>query len=277
MTEDEPSSSEEAELTAAVESVLTSDRPKKLVVAGPGTGKTSLFKKMLEVTPGKPNQRIVLTFINSLKDDLEKDLGSLAKVFTLHSYCLGLLYRKATLRGSLSPDFRCYPGLASLIAKDWELIEGTKAPQFVGEMRSLAEENHIPFYLARGEYYDAIDFDDSVYRVLDGLKAGRAPVDSYELVLVDEYQDFNALEAEIIDLLGGHNRIVIAGDDDQALYSRLRDASWEHIRLLRTAGEYEVFELPFCMRCPKVVVDAVNDVITKALELERLEGRIDKP
>jgi len=61
------------------------------------------------------------------------------------------------------------------------------------------------------------------------------------------------------------------------LYSQLRDASCEHIRLLSKAGEYEVFKLPFCMRCPKVVVDAVNDVLTKAEELDRLEGRIEKP
>ncbi len=69
---------------------------------------------------------------------------------------------------------------------------------------------------------------------------------------------------------------MIAGDDDQALYSQLRDASWDHIRLLRRAGEYKVFELPFCMRCPKVVVDAVSDVLTRSRQLHRLEGRIEK-
>jgi len=276
MAGDELMTSEEAELNAAIDAILTSDSPKKLVVAGPGTGKTSLFKKMLEVAPGVKDQRIVLTFINNLRDDLEKDLGDLARVYTLHAYCLSLLHREA-LREPLSPGFRCCPGLAGLIAKDWELCEGTESPHFVGEMRSLAEENHVPFYIARGEYYDAVDFDDTVYRVLDGLESGLAAVDSYELVLIDEYQDFNALEAGIIDHLGNRNRIMIAGDDDQALYSQLRDASWDYIRLLRTAGEYKVFDLPFCMRCPKVVVDAVNDVITKARELDRLEGRIDKP
>ena len=97
------------------------------------------------------------------------------------------------------------------------------------------------------------------------------------LVLIDEYQDFNALEAGVIDALAERSPILIAGDDDQALYSQLRDASWDHIRLLSKAGEYEVFKLPFCMRCPKVIVDAVNDVLTKAEELHRLEGRIEKP
>jgi hypothetical protein len=277
MAKDEPQSAEEAELKATIEAVLSSHSAKKLVIAGPGTGKTTLFKQLLKRAPGKPDQRIVLTFINNLKDDLKDDLGGLAQVFTLHSYCLGLLHRDPALRGSLSPSFRCFPGLASLIAGDWELITQSDAPQFVGEMRALSAENQTPFYLARGEYYDAVDFDDTVYRAYEGLSSGRATPDSYAIVLIDEYQDFNALEAGVIDALAKRSPILIAGDDDQALYSQLRDASWDHIRLLNKAGEYEVFKLPFCMRCPKVVVDAVNDILTKAEELDRLQGRIEKP
>lgn len=277
MAEDEPQSAEEAELKAAIEAVLSSPSNKKLVIAGPGTGKTILFKQLLELAPGEPNRRIVLTFINTLKDDLEDELGGLAQVFTLHSYCLGLLYHDSILRGSLSSALRCRPGLARIIAEDWELLTQSKAPQFVGEMRALLEINHIPFYLNRGEYYDAVDFDDTVYRVYEGLSSGHATPECYDLILIDEYQDFNALEAGVIKTLAENSPILIAGDDDQALYSQLRDASWDHIRLLFKAGEYEVFELPFCMRCPKVVVDAVNDVLTKAEELHKLEGRIEKP
>jgi superfamily I DNA/RNA helicase len=275
--EDGTNSSEEAELQAAVEAVLKSPSQKKLVIAGPGTGKTTLFKQMLKIAPGAPNQRIVLTFINNLKEDLEDELGGLAQVLTLHSYCLGLLHRNPSLRGSLSPDFRCCPGLASVIAEDWQLITQEAAPKFVGEMRMLSQENQIPFYLDRGDYYDAVDFDDIVYRTYKGFSSGLAMPDSFDLVLIDEYQDFNALEAGIIDGFAARSPILIAGDDDQALYSQLRNASWEHIRLLSNAGEYEVFKLPFCMRCPKVIVDAVNDILAKAGALKRLEGRIDKP
>jgi len=273
----DPLSAEECELRTAIEAVLRSPSRKKLVVAGPGTGKTTLFKQLLELAPGEPTRRIVLTFINNLRDDLEDDLAGLADVSTMHSYCLGLLHRNATLRAPLSSSFRCCPGLASLVAQDWEIVEGGQAPQFVGEMRSLAEENRIRFYLDRGTYYDAVDFDDTVYRAYKGLASGDAMPDSYDLVLIDEYQDFNALEAGFIDVLGRDNPILIAGDDDQALYSQLREASWDHIRLLSKAGEYEVFELPFCMRCPEVIVDATRDVITRARRLHRLEGRIDKP
>jgi superfamily I DNA/RNA helicase len=270
-------SPEEVELQGAIEAILDSQSPKKLVIAGPGTGKTSLFKKILKLTPGNSDQRVVLTFINNLRNDLENDLGDLAQVFTLHSFCLSALYRNAKLRGSLSSSFRCFPGLASLIANDWKVIEKSEAPHFVGEMRSLAQNNNIKFYLDRGNYYDAVDFDDSVFRAYKGFESRHVMPSTYALVLIDEYQDFNRLEAGIIDNLSKESPILIAGDDDQALYSQLRDASWDHIRFLNKAGEYEVHKLPFCMRCPKVVVEAVGDILTKAQELRRLEGRIDKP
>src|SRR5205085_4454099 len=100
----------------------------------------------------------------------------------------------------------------------------------------------LDFYLARGNYYDAVDFDDCVFRVYKGITDRRDELDTYELVLID------GLEAGIIDFLSRKSPIVIAGDDDQALYSQLRDASWDYIRSLHHEGKFEVFELPFCMR-----------------------------
>lgn len=272
-----PLGPEEAELRSAIGAILGSPSRKKLVVAGPGTGKTTLFRMLLEMAPGEPTSRLVLTFINTLKNELEKDLGSMAQVHTLHSYCLGLLHRDDGLRGNLTPLFRCCPGLSSLVSADWEFVNATKPPNFLVEMRNLAKDNHLAFYLSRGEYYDAVDFDDSVYRAYEGLVSGRSRSEEFDLVLIDEYQDFNSLEAGVIDALGLDNPILIAGDDDQALYSQLRDSSWDHIRLLSRNEAFQVFELPFCLRCPKVVVDAVSDIIQVARKLNRLEGRINKP
>jgi len=269
---------EEAELEAAITRILRSSSRKRLVVAGPGTGKTRLFRRILEPADSGPDRLLVLTFNRSLSEDLEAELDGLARVHTLHSYCLGLLYRHSRLRGPLSPTFRCLPGFASLVKDDWKVMnDGKEAPQFVGEMRSLSEENHIPFYLQRGAYYDAVDFDDSVYRVYECLACGAGVSEQYDLVLVDEYQDFNRLEAAFIDVMGRRSRLIVVGDDDQALYSQLRGSSWDYIRSLHQSGEYEKFELPFCMRCPKVIVDAVGDVIARAQCLGNLEGRIRKP
>ena len=126
-------------------------------------------------------------------------------------------------------------------------------------MRHLdCADDHETFYLDRANYYDAVDFDDSVYRTYRQLVKNPGLVPPYELVLIDEFQDFNRMEAGIIDLLADRNAITIAGDDDQALYSQLRSASWDYIRSQYHSGEYEIFDLPFCMRCTEVVVEAVT-------------------
>jgi superfamily I DNA/RNA helicase len=220
-------------------------------------------------------REFVLTFINNLKADLERSLGDAARVFTLHAYCQYLLRRHAELRGGLTASFRCYPGLVSLIKQDWEWLERNPAPKFVDLMRNLScTEEHKEFYFERSHYYNAVDYDDSVYRVQCNIK-GVAP--RYELVLIDEFQDFNAMEAAVIDALADVSPIVIAGDDDQALYSELRSASWDYIRAHYEGGHYDIFQLPFCMRCPEVIVGAVSDIVQTALRIKKLDGRIDKP
>jgi superfamily I DNA/RNA helicase len=267
----------EAELREAVNRVLESSSRKKLIVAGPGAGKTTLFRELLNGAEGQPRQRLVLTFINALKDDLDRNLGDASEVFTLHGYCQHLLRRNANLRSGLSANFRCYPGLVSLIKIDWRWLKGSDAPRFVELMRDLAcSSEQVSFYNDRAHYYDAVDFDDSVHRISQQLTADKSSIPRYNLVLIDEFQDFNKMEASVIDLLAERSPIVIAGDDDQALYSQLRGASWDHIRERYVSGEYEIFELPFCMRCPEVIVGAVSDVLARARAAEKLAGRIAK-
>jgi superfamily I DNA/RNA helicase len=262
----------------AIAQVLKSQSKKKLVLAGPGAGKTTLFKRLLEGTPGGADQRLVLTFIGVLKADLEQSLGEMARVSTLHGYCQYLLHNDPELRGGLSGDFICYPGLRSIIKFDWMWLREIGAPQFVALMRKLeCSSDETEFHDRRSHFYDAVDFDDSVYRVFRAFNRDSSRVPSFELALIDEFQDFNSLEAGVIEQLASHSPIVVAGDDDQALYSQLRDASWDHIRRHYRGGQFETFHLPFCMRCPEVLVDAVNDVIARARTAKRLEGRIEKP
>jgi superfamily I DNA/RNA helicase len=269
---------EAGELRAAVARVLESKSRKKLIVAGPGAGKTTLFRQLLAQASGAGDDRLVLTFIKNLKEDLDRSLGETASVYTLHAYCQLLLRRHAELRDGMTADFICHPGLTGMVKQDWQWLNEEAPPKFVERMRSLeCTEAQEQFYLERSAYYDAVDFDDSVYRITRRLNDQPHLIPAYELVLIDEFQDFNGMESEIINLLSRVSPIVIAGDDDQALYSQLRGASWEHIRAHHAGGEYEVFELPFCMRCPKVIVGAINDVIAHAVAAAKLTGRIPKP
>src|SRR5882672_11326335 len=106
------------ELKAAVGKILESKSRKKLVVAGPGAGKTWLFRELLKIASGKQDTRLVVTFIKNLRVDLERSLGNDARVFTLHAYCQHLLYGNAALRNCLTRNFKCYPKLLSLIKTD---------------------------------------------------------------------------------------------------------------------------------------------------------------
>jgi ATP-dependent DNA helicase UvrD/PcrA len=267
----------EDELREAVERILQSKSRRKLVVAGPGAGKTTLFRQLLEAAPGGVDSRLVLTFINNLKNDLQRTLGDLARVNTLHGYCQSLLRTHPELRSGITGNFICLPGLASLIKTDWEYIWGNPVPHFVTLMRNLTDDDAIDFYLERANFYDAVDFDDSVFRTCRSLKENPNAVQGLDLILIDEYQDFNRMEATFIEQLAQQNPIVVAGDDDQALYSELRGASWEHIRSLHNGELYEKFTLPFCMRCPEVIVNAISDILARARENGFLRGRIDKP
>ncbi len=98
----------------------------------------------------------------------------------------------------------------------------------------------------------------------------------YAVLLVDEYQDFNQLEVSFIDSLTAHTPTIIAGDDDQALYL-VRSSSSRHIRERYAEGDYQAFELPFCMRCTEPIVDAVRDIVAEAQRRGYLRNRIPKP
>lgn len=272
-----PHTDAEAELNAAIAKVLQSRSRRKLVVAGPGAGKTTLFRKLLEASPGDEKSRLVLTFINNLKDGLERDLAGLANIHTLHGYCQSLLHKYQELRAGLTAEFVCLPSLVRLIESDWNFLCDGPVPTFVDLMRNLTDDDSLIFYKERADFYDAISFDDSVYRTFNSLRKHSSPITGIDLILIDEYQDFNAMEAAVIELLATYNPILVAGDDDQALYSELRGASWDHIRSLYNSDKYERFSLPFCLRCPEVIVSAVNDVLEKARESHKLQGRIDKP
>lgn len=264
------------ELDAAISEILESPNHRKLIVAGPGTGKTTFFKRVLE--GGAKHRRLVLTFINNLKDELETKLGAEAMVFTFHGYCHYLLRRHESIRRGLSDRFHYYTELASLIKRDWEINYRQKpSPQFIGQIRELAEDDSTRFYIDRGSYYDAVQYDDSIYRVYRSLNADQSLIPAYELLLVDEFQDFNRLEASFIEMMAVTSPVLIVGDDDQALYSQLRGASYDYIRRLHNSGDYACFALPFCMRCPKAIVDSINMVVSRAQQRRHLTGRIDKP
>jgi hypothetical protein len=77
----------------------------------------------------------------------------------------------------------------------------------------------LPAALEIGNYYDAVGHNDIVYRVERHFEANPESIPEHEVVVVDEYQDLNYLETHLIDSLAQASAVLIAGDDDQALYA----------------------------------------------------------
>jgi superfamily I DNA/RNA helicase len=72
-------------------------------------------------------------------------------------------------------------------------------------------------------------YADIVFAIVKQFEVKKEKIPTYEQVVVDEFQDFNKLEVSLIELLAEKSPILLAGDDDQALYD-FKDASPEHIR-----------------------------------------------
>ena len=87
-------------------------------------------------------------------------------------------------------------------------------------------------YRERKRRQNVVDYDDLLEYWLDLLRA--APdvaahlAQRFRHTLVDEYQDTNTLQAQIVDIVGAHHRIMAVGDDAQCIYS-WRGANFENI------------------------------------------------
>lgn len=251
-----------------VEAILKSPSTKKVVVAGPGTGKTFLFKEILK---GKKNT-LTLTFVNSLVEDLSLELYGLSEVKTLHGFA------RSILSTVLKEEIKIHPHLSRYIREEAQIILGEDI-DFNRIFHERDDTNkHLSFYEVRRKYYDYYGYTDVIFAAVKCFENTNSTIPTYEQILVDEFQDFNSLEVSLIDSLAKNSPILLAGDDDQALY-QFKQASAKHIRDRHGDGmpEYAPFNLPFCSRCPRVVVDVTHDLIVSAQKLGHLSGRIKKP
>ena len=75
-----------------LEAILASDSPRKLIVAGPGTGKTFTLGRLLRKFPAE--DVLALTFIRKLVYEMRGEFGDIAEVKTFHAYCKMLLHQR---------------------------------------------------------------------------------------------------------------------------------------------------------------------------------------
>lgn len=269
MTDEEIKVKQIGDRQAHLNKILNSKASKRLIVAGPGTGKTYTFKKVIDVTG--TNNILVLTFIRKLVAEMATKFVGIKDVYTFHKFCKKVLHK---IIGKVD----IYVNLTSIIQEDGELLKaGGDLSSVELSFQNLDESNrNIIFYLERGDYYEAIAFNDSVYRLYKLLSSKPDVLKNYDQIIIDEFQDFNPLEVAFLEELEKYGPILIAGDDDQAVYDQ-RCSSPQYLRDKHSSGKYDTFNLPFCSRCTDVIVKAANSVIEQATIFGYYPARIPKP
>jgi DNA helicase-2/ATP-dependent DNA helicase PcrA len=123
-------------------------------------------------------------------------------------------------------------------------------------------------YTERKERQHVLDYDDLLWfwhALLSTEPVASAVRGRFDAVLVDEYQDTNAIQAEIVALLRPDGRgVTVVGDDAQAIYG-FRAATVENIvRFCERFDAAETVVLTRNYRSTQPVLDAANAIIAGA-------------
>ena len=218
---------------------------------------------------------------------------------TFHSLFARMLRREAEVLGFPS-NFTIYDtidsrSLIKTIVRELSLDEKIYKPSEVFSRISAAKNNLVTpdVYLGSGEYqvrdqvsrrprlgevYDryvkrckhfgAMDFDDLLLQTNLLFRDHPAVLDKYresfDYLLVDEYQDTNYSQYLIVKKLSEvHRNLCVVGDDAQSIYS-FRGARIENILNFKNDyPDYRIFKLEQNYRSTQTIVKAANSVIKK--------------
>ena len=270
--------------------------------AAPDAAQRPLMEYLCAVEPARPWEVLAITFTNKAANELKERLGRMlgeevaADVWasTFHSACVRILRRDIDRLG-FDRSFTIYDSDDSKrvikdIIKELELEEKSFPPREMQTIISRAKNDmQTPEDFAEqgkaindwrkirmGKVYslynkklrdaNALDFDDLLWHTVRLLETAGDVREYYQrkfrYILIDEYQDTNALQYRLAALLTNQAKnICVVGDDDQSIY-RFRGADITNIlsfeRQFRGA---RVIRLEQNYRSTQNILDAANAVI----------------
>ena len=219
--------------TKAQLAAINSNANRIVVVAGPGSGKTttSLARMVRLINESVPASAIAaITFTNAAALETESRLANLipgAKLGfcgTLHSFMLRLLQTNGPLVGfnrAISIASESFQNeLIDTLIEDFRWKGSRKA--VVDEIaRGPFENVNTPLEVIRGDYYGRmkkaglIDFDGILFYGLELVRKQFAP--GFQHLFVDEFQDSSTIDFQIYQAIKIPN-LFIVGDVDQSIY-----------------------------------------------------------
>ena len=290
------------ELNPAQREVVSAPPGHYLVLAGAGSGKTRVLTHRIgwlnEVVGVPPHGILAVTFTNKAAAEMRGRVEALLSggtrgmwVGTFHGLAHRLLrlhWREADLpEGFQVLDSDDQLRLVKRIATALELDEGRFPPrQIAWWINAQKDEGRRPgaIQAASGDFYTRtllrayeeyelrcqraglVDFAEILLRAHELWLKQPALLAHYQQrfrqILVDEFQDTNAIQYAFIRVLAGDTaQVFVVGDDDQAIYG-WRGAKVENVqRFLRDYPGATTFKLEQNYRSTGTILAAANAVI----------------
>lgn len=224
-----------------------------VLVAGPGTGKTSKIVEKVK-TIKDLDSIMVISFTNATVNDLRKKIKDKAGIDIPELKC-STLHRLALRLASPTRQYVLTEGELSMVQRDAK-VTGTN-------------------YEKLCEKLNCKDFNQIIRIGTRYLKTNptlvKERLGTIDLLLVDEFQDFNSEEQEFVTMLAKFTKETwIIGDDDQAIYDFKNANPQGIIDMHKDPKHFRIEHEGICYRCPKNVVEIAKKLIAKNT------NRIDK-
>lgn len=266
--------------------LITNDAGVLRVQAGPGTGKTfGLRKRVLRLLhpdgDAVDQADVLVCSFNRViaKDLLEEITAELApyglgipRVTTVHSLCASIVGAAPRFLLPHEIELMTFDILEEHASLKTRFNTQPKALRALREHEAGAEDH--PDLMAAVKQWLADHkgslVGDVIRKVRGGLDAGDYESGMYGHVIVDEFQDLTAAEADIlVQLRSDDGQLVALGDRKQSIYA-FRGNDERGLDALPDLVNDPVVDMPMdeCERCHREVVDLANAVM--ALEGEPL-------
>jgi DNA helicase-2/ATP-dependent DNA helicase PcrA len=290
-----------ANLNDAQRQAVTAAAEPLLVIAGAGSGKTRVLVHraawLIDVEGVSPNSLLAVTFTNKAAAEMRGRIEALLNmpvghlwIGTFHGLAHRLL-RRHWREAGLPQNFQIIDSddqlrLIKRLLKNLEIddsrwvpreiqyfINGQKdeglRPQHLVDEGDPNRRQMIALYQAYEEVCERgglVDFAELLLRAHELWRDNAELLDHYQKrfqhLLVDEFQDTNAIQYAWLRLLAGKEGVpFVVGDDDQSIY-RWRGARVEHIhRFQKDFPSASVVKLEQNYRSTATILNAANAVI----------------
>ncbi len=241
-------------LNTAQQKAVCHETGPMLVLAGPGSGKTTVLlcriSRLLERGLAKPQEILALTFSKAAAEEMKTRFENLngasgVSFGTFHSIFFRILRsrygwnveqifqeeeRRSILRNSIEAEKWDIPDLEEYISQFFSQLSlmnsELEQPNRFTPVGMPVEEFRKLYRAYEGykERHEKLDFDDMLTQCYQLLQEDVAVREywqrKYKFILVDEFQDVNQAQFACLQILAEkHQNLFVVGDDDQSIYA----------------------------------------------------------